>query len=367
MNPPATVDRIPENWILDLHAATDTGSLWTAMVALFDDVFRPYFTIAALRFMAAQPTVTLRTRPAPRRSAAWWRRNIAVHPGIEWLMRNPGAQLARVSDILPLDELRRHPYYHAFIAPEGWLHGMGFFFWEGHELAAILGLNRTEEQGDFTAGEVALCRSLYPHLQVALRRVAAIESKLNAQQALSRLILQLPQPTLLLDWDGRPHYLNDAARSCLVRWHGRPNASLRAAPSAVPEEILAAARRLREQMEARARANLPLPAVETPTVIARQHRALSATIEAVHLNATPLSPPTFLVRFAEGPTQAAALTRLAPREQELALLLCDGRSNKELATALGKSEHTVKNQLKTVFRKLGVRSRAHLASLLSQP
>jgi DNA-binding CsgD family transcriptional regulator len=360
MNPPTTPARVPEPQLLALHAATDTPALWGALNGLFEELFQPHFTVAALRFMAAQPTVTLRTRPAPKRSAAWWRRNIAVHPGIEWLMRNPGAQLARVSDILPLAELRRHPYYHAFIEPEGWLHGMGFFFWEGHELTAILGVNRTEQQGDFTAAEVELCRALYPHLQVALRRVAGVEAKLNAQQAFSRLILQLPQPTLLLDWDGRLLYVNTAAETYLARWPGRTVAG------AVPAEILTATRELRASMEARAAANQPLPEVEPRTVMAGRNRALGATIEAVHLNAAPLSPPTILVQLTKDPAGASALARLSVRERELAQLLCDGHSNKELAAALAKSEHTVKNQLKTVFRKLGIRSRAHLAGLLSR-
>ncbi len=359
MNPTTTPDRIPEKRLLELHAATDTAALWAAMNGLFEEMFRPHFTVAALRFMAAQPTVTLRTRPAPKRSAAWWRRNIAVHPGIEWLMRNPGAQLARVSDIMPVEELRRHPYYHAFIEPEGWLYGMGFFFWEGFELTAILGVNRTEAQGDFTAAEVELCRALYPHLQVALRRVASIEAKLNAQSAFSRLILQLPQPTLLLDWDGKLLYVNTAAEACLARWAGRTS-------SAVPVEIQEAARDLRKRLEARAAANQPLPDVEPRTVVAGRNRALGATIEVVHLNATPLSPPTLLVQFTKDPTGAAALARLSVRERELAQLLCDGHSNKELASVLDKSEHTVKNQLKAVFQKLGVRSRAQLAGLLSR-
>jgi DNA-binding CsgD family transcriptional regulator/PAS domain-containing protein len=364
MNPPTTPrpeGLLPEQYLLDLHAAIDTAALWRAMTALFDHAFRPHFSIAALRFMAAQPTVTLRTRPAPRRTAAWWRRNIAVHPGIEWLMHHPGAQIARVSDIMPLDELRRHPYYHAFIKPEGWLYSVGFFFWEGRELTAILGVNRAPDQADFTEDEMNLCRALYPHLQTALRRVALIESRLNAQQALARLILQLPQPTLLLDWDGRPVYHNHAAASLLARWAGR------ARPGApVPADLLAAARKMREDMELRARANEPLPAVAAATITCPRDRALSATLEAIHLGAAPLTPPTFLVRFATGPSRTAALHRLTEREQELALLLCEGASNKELATTLGKSEHTVKNQLKAVFRKLGVRSRTHLAGLLSQ-
>jgi DNA-binding CsgD family transcriptional regulator len=40
--------------------------------------------------------------------------------------------------------------------------------------------------------------------------------------------------------------------------------------------------------------------------------------------------------------------------------VCAGRNNEEIARVLGKSLGTVKNQLSSVFRKLGVDSRARL-------
>lgn len=50
----------------------------------------------------------------------------------------------------------------------------------------------------------------------------------------------------------------------------------------------------------------------------------------------------------------AALTR---RELEVLRLMAGGRSNKEIADALGTAEATVKNQASSVFAKLGVRDR----------
>lgn len=52
---------------------------------------------------------------------------------------------------------------------------------------------------------------------------------------------------------------------------------------------------------------------------------------------------------------AAAL--LTPRERELALLLLERRTNREIAETLGISEHTVRHHLESIFGKLGVRSR----------
>jgi DNA-binding CsgD family transcriptional regulator len=57
----------------------------------------------------------------------------------------------------------------------------------------------------------------------------------------------------------------------------------------------------------------------------------------------------------------ATLTRA---ERETAELLARGLTNKDIALARGTSTNTVANQIKSVFRKLGVRSRVELVTLL---
>jgi len=56
----------------------------------------------------------------------------------------------------------------------------------------------------------------------------------------------------------------------------------------------------------------------------------------------------------------AAKPKLADREREIALLVVDGLTNREIAAGLSISENTVKTQLKRIFEKLGVNSRALL-------
>jgi DNA-binding NarL/FixJ family response regulator len=48
---------------------------------------------------------------------------------------------------------------------------------------------------------------------------------------------------------------------------------------------------------------------------------------------------------------------LSPRERAVALLICGGLSNKEVARELGLSLGTVKIHVHNIFQKLGVRSR----------
>jgi RNA polymerase sigma factor (sigma-70 family) len=61
---------------------------------------------------------------------------------------------------------------------------------------------------------------------------------------------------------------------------------------------------------------------------------------------------------------AETLTALTPREREVALLVVDGRSDREIAERLCLSHHTVSQYVKRVYRKLDVGSRVALTRLL---
>ena len=56
----------------------------------------------------------------------------------------------------------------------------------------------------------------------------------------------------------------------------------------------------------------------------------------------------------------ATKPKLTEREREISLLVVEGLTNREIAAGLSISENTVKTQLKRIFEKLGVNSRALL-------
>jgi DNA-binding NarL/FixJ family response regulator len=63
-------------------------------------------------------------------------------------------------------------------------------------------------------------------------------------------------------------------------------------------------------------------------------------------------------------TRLSHLVRLTRREQELARLVCDGRSNQEIADESSLSVETVKKHLHSMFRKLEVSSRGRLMAMM---
>jgi two-component system nitrate/nitrite response regulator NarP len=54
---------------------------------------------------------------------------------------------------------------------------------------------------------------------------------------------------------------------------------------------------------------------------------------------------------------------LTPKEVNILRLVSDGKTNKEIAWALGASEVTIKMYLRTVFNKLGASNRTHAVML----
>ena len=77
--------------------------------------------------------------------------------------------------------------------------------------------------------------------------------------------------------------------------------------------------------------------------------------------------PGAVPRASPGRTAGAtALAALTDREQEVAVMVGAGRTNRQIASRLRLSERTVEAHLANAYRKLGVRSRVALAGLLAR-
>ena len=121
--------------------------------------------------------------------------------------------------------------------------------------------------------------------------------------------------------------------------------------------------------------NLPPSGFKDELVHHPKRRHLRASITLKQISAAGVARPNFLIEFENlrggaGLEQEVAsarlphLIRLTRREQGLARLVCDGRSNQEIADESNLSLETVKKHLHSVFRKLEVNSRSRLMALM---
>lgn len=85
---------------------------------------------------------------------------------------------------------------------------------------------------------------------------------------------------------------------------------------------------------------------------------LRAAVRGVHGGHAPLDPR---VAGALLPEPTAPGSGLSAREEEVLRLVADGLANKQVATALGITERTVKAHLGSVFRQIGVADRTSAA------
>jgi len=237
---------------------------------------------------------------------------------------------------------------------------------------------RTAVQGDFLPAEMKLLQELYPQFLTALHRLGALEREHSVRMDLEEFLSRLPLPTILLRWNLKPIYQNRAARDFCAVWEKGPEeAQLTKATSPIPAEILDRCRLLKQQWSDAQPRTLSGP--QTGFKEERVHHPrsphLRATLHLKQLSSAGVTRPHFLIECEDlrsstapraGPTRSRLphLARLTRREQEVARLVCEGRSNQEIADDAGLSLPTVKKHVHGIFRKLEVTSRSRLMTLM---
>jgi len=125
---------------------------------------------------------------------------------------------------------------------------------------------------------------------------------------------------------------------------------------------------MKEEWLAALRVNPQARLLKKRTVTHPSQPGLSAEITLVLQQDSVLAHPGFLVHLAESTMAPGGggmgLNALSPAEREATLLAAEGLSNDDIARRLGISTAAVKQRLHGAFKKLNVRSRTHLATML---
>jgi DNA-binding CsgD family transcriptional regulator len=181
---PSLDDPIFEALLLQLHAAIDVGGFWIALQSILKQVMPHDACVLYMNdvdYSRTRKARTILATPKANKPREWLRGRreetiMSAYILSKAGLSKPGLRFCKLSDVEPDSrKLRRSEFFRRYMAPDGWYYGACSLFWEGRRLASEIAICRTQEQGEFTAQEVALLERLYPHIETTLRRLSALE------------------------------------------------------------------------------------------------------------------------------------------------------------------------------------------------
>jgi DNA-binding CsgD family transcriptional regulator/PAS domain-containing protein len=364
--------------LLDLHDAKTLKQFWRSAQRLLHSALPGVTLWFAPALDWLPPRATFRAETALKTDSQF-QRFLERHPLKAFLLANPQEHLATRSDVMTDAQWLRSRFYREFMAPQRERFSVVLALWHGTSLRALIGLNRLQNDHDFSRAELGTLGSLHGHLSAALDDVLELQRERSARNALELVLAPLPLPIVVLDWELDVLYHNHAANESAVLWmHRQADARClkQASRFEVPVHVAALCRELKAlwiRSSQRARHS------SGSTRVAMAHPSLpdfQASVRLVHPDQPGLQMPLFVVVFEnirgllnltlQGAGKFSQLARLSVCEREVASLVCRGESNKEVAARLGKSVLTVKTQLQSIYGKLGRVGRGRLITLLQE-
>lgn len=356
-----------EKPLLHLHAASNIDSFWKAIQQAIEAALPTCFIGLTLQHTPTLARIVRSTGGVPDSF-------FPIAPIESYFAVNPRRKLVLASDIFPDEQkFRKSSLYRNYIAPVNGQYAVGLFFWNVGRLLAVIVIMRSAKQGTFARAEMKLLRQLYAQFQIAIDRLRLLEREQAVRVALEQFLRRVPLPTILLRWNLKLAYQNQAASDFCSLWQRGPErARLIKSKVPLPPEILDRCRTLKERWEQLSPLDFRQSGFKAELIHHPQRRHLRATINLKQISSAGVARPHFLIEFEN--IRAARtkhevvtlphLVHLTRREQQLARLVCDGRSNQEIADESCLSLETVKKHLHNVFRKLEVSSRSRLINLM---
>jgi DNA-binding CsgD family transcriptional regulator len=366
----SVIDPSLQKALLCLHAAMNVGSFWKAIQQLLSAAIPNRLIGLMLQPNPILPMIARWTLPM---SDGFF----TAEPLKSYIAAQQRQRFVRISEMFSnRSSLIKSAFYRRYMAPQKCAHGVGLVFWKRRKLICVIAIMRTSTQADLSRAEMKLLQHLYPQFLTALRRLRSLEREHSLRMDLEEFLSRLPLPTILLRWNLKSIYQNRAARDFCAIWEKGPEeARLIKASSPIPAEILDRCRLLKQQWAEAQRRNAPRTGFKEERVHHARSPHLRATIHLKQLSSVGVAQPHFLIECEDLRSAAAAragsanfrlphLARLTRREQEVARLVCEGRSNQEIADDACLSLPMVKKHLHAIFRKLEVTSRSRLMALM---
>lgn len=252
------------------------------------------------------------------------------------------------SELYPESERVKLAYYRDHSAPSGFKHALLLFLHEGGVLFGLAGIERRDEEGEFSAADKEALESLAPFV-VAGARAQIQYDELTREASALRSLGRVSGALFVVDRDKKK-----------VVWAADRDNGIDWAEDVEPiqDQLVSA---VETALAAKARGD----ALPTPP------RLPSGTVTGVaKIDGEPVfgNARCGIVRVEpQQKQQAQAMEGLSKREREIARLLVAGYSGVNVAAIAGLSENTVRTYVRRLYGKLGVSNRADLVRKLVSP
>src|SRR5439155_6580279 len=240
----SVIDAILGKPLLHLDAAIDIDSFWKAIQQTIDAALPACFVGLTLQHTPILPRIVRSTQEIAATL-------FPIKPIETYFIAHPGRKLVLASDIFPNErQLKKSIFYRNYMAPVNGQYAIGLFFWNARRLLGVIVIMRNAKQGAFSQLEMKLIRQLYAQFRTALDRLRSLERERVVRVAFEKFMRRVPLPTILLRWNLRLVYQNQAAADfCSVWQRGTERARLIKTKAAIPSEILDRCRMLKKRWE----------------------------------------------------------------------------------------------------------------------
>jgi DNA-binding CsgD family transcriptional regulator len=241
-----------------------------------------------------------------------------------------------VYEIMAQEELEKTEFFNDFLMADGLHHGINLYAYDRDLNIGDLRIWRAKNRPDFGPREALLLDTILPHFRNALRNARILAEARNREILWERVIGTTQTAVFLFDKGGRLLYRNVRADAIEEDLPGTAYAAFFECVCSLSKGKLS-----RTEW-----GNFSLSSLHFISPInGVSHHAVMATQS---------TPGTVDRDF------LATKYRLSPREADIALLVCKGLTDQEIAGLLKIAFSTVRTHLKHLFTKLDVTNRTEL-------
>jgi len=282
------------------------------------------------------------------------------------LERNPKATLTD-EELFSLPDFFETEYFNDFLKPQEVYRQMVVYLRSAEKILGFIGLHRRKGSAGFGKREVRIGMLIAPHLVSALEK-AEMFSLVKEKGGFFKAICDCTSfGKIVLDAAMRPVYANDRAIDICARITGQTFRFGQKVGECVrlPTPVCDDCAQLGGEI--RSFPNTIKPLYRQRTITGSEAGRYTVRSEVMDENLTKSKGPLFLITIQNvsdnpviDPTRLKEEYGLTNREVEIVDYTQKGLKNSEIAGMLCISEGTVKNHLKSIFRKVGVDNRASL-------